>query len=96
MASQESRQRMKTTKGLYVPFTVTLAEKRFRLEELLGLRAGKVLEFDTPHDAPLTFVVDDSPLGRGRAVDLGEHLGFLVESVEAAPSRPAGNGPGLS
>lgn len=76
---------------LRVEVSVTLAEKRFALEQLLELHPGSVLEFPRGPEQPLELRVDGSDVGRGRAVDIGEKLGFLLEEVTAAP-RPSTRG----
>jgi flagellar motor switch/type III secretory pathway protein FliN len=76
---------------LRVQVSVTLAEKRFSLEQLLELHPGSLLEFPRGPDQPLELQVDGSEVGQGRAVDIGEKLGFLLEEVTAAP-RPATRG----
>jgi flagellar motor switch/type III secretory pathway protein FliN len=73
--------------GLEVPIAVVLAEKSFSLEEILDLRPGAILHFAKRHDQPLDLIVNGSRVGRGRAVDIGERLGFLLEEVEPAAGR---------
>lgn len=71
---------------LDVAVSVVLAQSRFPLEELLELKPGRVLDFATRHDEPLTLYLGNSLMGKGRAVDLGEHLGVAVEDLSASSS----------
>jgi len=75
---------------LQVPFSVVLAEKALPLGRLLELRVGAVLDLGQRHDAPLTAAVNGSPIGKGRAVDIGERLGFRLDSIRIPGSSPRG------
>jgi flagellar motor switch/type III secretory pathway protein FliN len=72
-----------------VPVSVLLAERAFPLEQILELRPGTVLEMRTRHGDPLAFHVNGSEVGLGRAVDVGERLGFRVEALKAPAGDPA-------
>ena len=66
---------------LDIAVSVVLAQSRFRLEELLELKPGRVLDFATRHDDPLALYLGNSLMGTGRAVELGEHLGITIEEL---------------
>jgi flagellar motor switch/type III secretory pathway protein FliN len=51
---------------------------------MLELSPGALLELGRRHDAPLELRLGPSRLGQGRAVDMEERLGFLVDEVDAA------------
>ena len=70
---------------LEVPVSVLLAERSVSLEEILELRPGKLLDFQCDPDRPLEMFVNGSCIGRGRAVDLGEKLAFLLQDVRSEP-----------
>ena len=67
-----------------VPVSVRLCERSFPLSSLVELRAGTILQFTKRHDETLELYVNDSRVGLGRAVDIGERLGFRVEEVDAS------------
>jgi flagellar motor switch/type III secretory pathway protein FliN len=71
---------------LEVSLTVVLAEKSFPLEEILELRPGAVLDLSRRPEAALGLRLSGSPIGRGRAIDIGERLGFLVEEIDTGGS----------
>ena len=69
--------------ALEVCLRVVLAEKCFSLQQILDLRSGAVLDFSRRSSSPLDLLVDGSRVARGRAIDVGERLAFLVEEVES-------------
>jgi flagellar motor switch/type III secretory pathway protein FliN len=69
--------------ALEVCLRVVLAEKSFSLQQILDLRSGAVLDFSRRPSSPLDLLVDGSRVARGRAIDVGERLAFLVEEVES-------------
>ena len=68
--------------GLNVPVSVRLCEDSFSLASLVKLRAGTVLHFPKQHDQPLDLYINESRVGSGHAVDLGERLGVVVEQID--------------
>jgi len=68
---------------LEVSVSVVLAEKTASLEQVLELRPGAVLEFSRRHESLLELYINQSPVGRGHAVDIGERLGFEIAEVKA-------------
>lgn len=66
---------------LRIPLTIVLAEKAFPLERILELRSGVVLELDRRPDAPVAALLNGAPIGLGRAVDIGERLGFRLDTL---------------
>ena len=69
---------------LEVPLSIVIAEKGFPIERILELRPGVVLELPRRHDEALEVLVSGSRIGAGRAVDIGERLGFRFESIESS------------
>ena len=90
MQEKQRPARREGVSDLAVEVSVTLAERRFSLEQILELHPGSILEFDRGPDEPLELRVGGSRVGQGRAVDTGEKLAFLVDSVTASPVRPRG------
>lgn len=92
MADTDSSSSLKNVVDLEVPVAVVLGERSFPLAEILELRPGAVLEMGRRHDQPLDLYVNGSRVASGRAVDVGERLGFLLEKVDPG----AMSGPSLS
>jgi flagellar motor switch/type III secretory pathway protein FliN len=92
MVDKDRPARMENVVDLEVPVAVVLAERSVPLAEILELRPGAVLELGRRHDDPLPLLVNGARVGSGKAVDIGERLGFLLETVDSA----AAAGPNLS
>ena len=84
MSNAKRSAKLEPVTDLAVDLVVVLAEKRFAVADLVELSPGSLLELGRRHDAPLELRLGPSRLGQGRAVDLEERLGFLVEEVDAA------------
>jgi flagellar motor switch protein FliN len=69
--------------SLELPVTAVLAERGFSVDQILELRPGALLNFGRSHQAPLDLLVNGSRVARGRAIDVGDRLGFLIESLDA-------------
>lgn len=63
--------------------TVVLAEKALRLQDVLALKAGDVMEFAQAADAPLAFRVAGRTVAEGTAVKIGERFGLKVTSLKS-------------
>jgi flagellar motor switch/type III secretory pathway protein FliN len=72
-----------------VQLQVVLAEKTLSLAEVLDLGPRRVLDFAKSAEAALDLFVGGSRVGRGRAVELGDRLGFLVEELDHPRVLPA-------
>lgn len=72
---------------LRVPVTVTLAERQMSLRSILEMTLGTIIEFDVPFDAELTLSVANRPIGRGRAVKVGEYFGLKISRIETVHGR---------
>lgn len=87
--SQESG-KVDPVTSLELPVAVVLAERGFAVDQILELRPGTLLDFGRSHQGALDLFVNGSRVGRGRAVDVGDRLGFLVEEIDAGAA--AGRG----
>ncbi|MFH1024510.1 MAG: FliM/FliN family flagellar motor switch protein, partial [Planctomycetota bacterium] len=58
---------------LKIPLTVKvlLVGKNMKMEEVLRIIPGSVLEFEKPYNEPLDILVHDQPIGRGEVVTVG-------------------------
>jgi len=68
---------------LPVTATVVLAEKSVRLQDVLSLKAGDVMEFAQAADGPLSVRVAGRTVAEGSAVRIGERFGVKVTSLKA-------------
>jgi flagellar motor switch protein FliM len=92
-APAASRDRMTVTRGegrsgpgpelLHLPLTasVVLAEKTLKMQEVLGLKPGEVVEFPKQADDPLELRVSGRTVAEGTAVKLGERFGLRIASM---------------
>ena len=64
---------------------IELGRRRMRINELLNLGAGSVLELDTPAGAPLAIYANDILVAHGEAVIVGERYGVRITEI-ASPS----------
>jgi len=72
---------------LEVPLIVQIAEKIATVAEIERLGPGAIIAFPTSADEELSILVNNSPIGRGSAVKVGENFGVRVNSVESADQR---------
>lgn len=66
---------------LKVPVIVRLAQKKMPVSEIMRLSLGSVLEFDQSVDEPLKLLVNNSVVGEGEAVKVGEKFGLRVTQI---------------
>ncbi len=67
--------------SIELPIVVLLARKRMRVEEILRLIPGTVLEFDKPVTDPLDLLVNEQVIARGDTIKVGERLGLQVREI---------------
>ncbi len=91
MSANEDESGFAPVADLEVPFSVVIAETGMPLERILDLRPGVILELPRRHDQTLEARVSGSKIGKGRAVDIGERLGFQLDSVDSAPRNVPGD-----
>ena len=66
---------------LEVPIVVRLGERAMRLGEVLNLAPGSIIELPKNAEAPLDILVNNKPVGVGRAVKVGENFGLRITAV---------------
>jgi len=68
---------------LDLPLTihVELGHRRMRVEDLLQVAVGSVLELDTAAGAPLGIYANQTLIAQGEAVVVGEHYGVRVTEI---------------
>ncbi|MHC5004329.1 MAG: FliM/FliN family flagellar motor switch protein [Planctomycetota bacterium] len=84
-----------------VPLIVQLASRPMSMGKVLSICPGSIIELGKPADDDLEILVNNKPIGLGRAVKIGENYGVRVTCVgnarqrltamrsSAAPARPA-------
>ncbi|HVR85468.1 MAG TPA: FliM/FliN family flagellar motor switch protein, partial [Planctomycetota bacterium] len=75
---------------LPVTATVVLAEKSVKLQDVMALKAGDVMEFGRSADDPLELRVSGRSIARGTAVRIGDQFGLKVMSVGGGPGASGG------
>lgn len=73
--------------GLEVPISVSLAEKSMKIEAILKIEVGTIVEFDVLFDAELTLYTANHPIGKGHAVKIGENFGLRVTTITPVAER---------
>jgi len=73
--------------GLTVPVCVVLAECDMRIEAILNIKVGTIIEFDVPFDSDLGLVAANREIGSGQAVKVGENFGLRVSSIGTVRER---------
>ena len=64
-----------------VPLVVRLAEKKQKIEDILRLGPGAIIQFEKSCDQPLDLIVGGQPVAEGEAVKVGEMFGFQVSAM---------------
>ena len=97
--SATSRDRMSVTRSpvapgpapetlMHLPLTasVVLAEKTLKMQDVLGLKPGEVMEFPKQADDPLELRVSGRVVAEGTAVKLGDRFGLRIVSMRGRSS----------
>lgn len=79
--------------AIELPMVVLLARKRMRLEEVLRLIPGAVLEFDKPVTDPLDLLVNEQVIARGDTVKVGERFGLQIREIASPKETIRAMGP---
>jgi flagellar motor switch protein FliM len=80
-----------TLMGISLTARAVLAEKTARMREVLGLRAGEVVEFPRRADEPLELRISGRTVAEGSAVKIGDRFGIRIAMMRPAPE-PSGPG----
>ena len=73
--------------NLEVPLIVTIGACEMPLRDVLNLAPGSVLELSKSAGDELDVSVGNMPIGAGRAVRVGDHLGVRITHVGDMPAR---------
>jgi flagellar motor switch protein FliN len=69
---------LKQVLRLEVPVVVRVAERRMRLQEVLALVPGSIMELDKDAEKELDLLINDKQVGSGTAVKVGENFGIKL------------------
>ncbi|MFM7134063.1 MAG: FliM/FliN family flagellar motor switch protein [Planctomycetota bacterium] len=72
---------------LEVPLIVQIAERRMPLSEVTALTHGSIIELPKQIEDELDVLVNDTPIGAGRAVKVGENFGVRMTRVGGLADR---------
>ena len=67
--------------SLRVPVVVKLAERVMPAGDVMKLVPGTIIEFDRTVSSELDLLVNNTPIGTGQAIKVGEHFGLRVKFV---------------
>lgn len=70
-----------------VPIVVLLGEKQMRLTEILAMQPGMIIELPKRADSELDLRVNDTPIGTGYAVKVGENFGIRLTYIGTVQAR---------
>lgn len=77
---------------LEVPLIVQIAVRPMALSEVTALTHGSIIELPKQIDEELDVLVNNSRIGSGRAVKVGENFGVRMTQVGAVTDRVAALG----
>jgi flagellar motor switch protein FliN len=66
---------------LEVPVIVKLAERKLMLSEVMRLGTGAIIEFFKSSEEPLQLLINNTPIGLGETVKVGENFGLRITQV---------------
>lgn len=80
---------------LEVPLTLTVVVcgKDVRLDAVLALRPGDVIEFQKAVEESLTVEINGRPVAAGSAAKRGEKFAIKIQDIVSAPERIRAMGP---
>ena len=79
--SRQQPRSMELLQGVEMSVTVELGRTRMLMRELLGLRAGSVVELDRPAGSPVDVLVNGTLLARGEVVVVDDELGVRITEI---------------
>jgi len=79
--------------SLRVPVIVRLGHRTMKLNEVLNLAPGGIIDLPKDANEPLDLMINNKPIGVGTAVKIGEHFGLRVSAVGDTAERIRALGP---
>ena len=66
---------------MHVPVIVKIAEKKMKVSEVLRLNIGSVIPFDKDAYQHIDLLVNNSTIGLGQPVKIGENFGLRINET---------------
>lgn len=70
-----------------VPVIIQIAERSMPVEEVVNLVPGSIIELPKMIEEDLDVLVNNTPIGRGAAVKVGENFGVRITAVNGVKQR---------
>ena len=64
-----------------VPLVVVLARQPMRIDQVVKLVPGVLIQFDKPCDSPMTVEVGDQAIAEGEIVKTGDKFGIRIGKI---------------
>ena len=80
-------QHLQSLLGLEVPLIVQIADKVATVGEVTSLQPGVIIEFPKQASQDLTILVNNTTVGSGQAVKVGENFGVRIRSIDTPSQR---------
>ena len=74
-------QNLRRIMSIKVPLIVKLAEKKIKISEILKLGLGSVIQFDKDAYQHVDLMVNNTTIGLGQTVKVGENFGLKITQV---------------
>ena len=74
------------TRKLPIPVTVRIASKSTRLQEILRLQPGSIIELPKRADEELDVMINSTVIAKGQAVKVGENFGVKITAYRGLPN----------
>ncbi|MBS0186813.1 MAG: FliM/FliN family flagellar motor switch protein [Planctomycetes bacterium] len=90
--SSEKTSNLRQILALEVPLVVRMGERPLRVEEVIALVPGSIIELPKQADSELDLLVNNKTIGRGVAVKVGENFGLRITFIGEVKERVAAMG----
>lgn len=86
-AALSAEAKVKSLLALSVPVSVILAERDMKVESILAIKIGTIIEFDVLFDSDLILHAANEPIARGQAIKAGENFGIRITAIDTVAQR---------
>ena len=81
MSTSVGKSFCKSVLRVEIPVVVTLAHKKMRIDQVLQLVPGVMIQFDKPCDSPMTVEIADQAIATGDIVKTGDKFGIRLGNI---------------
>lgn len=85
---------VRTILKLKVPVIVHIGRRRMKVDDVLSLGPGAILELEKNADEELDLLVNNKAIGTGSAVKVGENFGIRITQIGTPAERVQAMGEG--